>query len=282
MAWSKRRYAPKVFVSAGGVMLLLSLIGFANTWPSLVAAIPTAAPLQLALLGVVAIGAVGLVIRASLVGLALGAVPHRLTLSGEMPPADATRLGIAVGVFGAGAAAIAGAISAPPWAQSPSVEAAGALIPVLQAAVEPATRVFMATAVVLPTLLTVDHLTVGWSRHRVLGALLLLLVGFAAVGVPATTNSIGWLMAMAALGAGLILAYVTVLRFDLSMVPLAVATMTAVGTLARGAGRAYPGALAGSVIGAALAFALGWWCFGAVRKARAQAAAASAPELSNA
>ena len=53
-------------------MLLLSLINFANTWPSLIAAIPTAAPLQLALLGVVAIGAVGLVIRASLVGLALG------------------------------------------------------------------------------------------------------------------------------------------------------------------------------------------------------------------
>jgi hypothetical protein len=277
MAWSRRRYTPRVFVSSGGVMLLLSLIGFANTWPSLVAAIPTAAPLQLALLGVVAIGAVGLVIRASLVGLALGAVPHRLTLSGEMPQADATRLGIAVGLFGAGAAAIAGAISAPHWAQAPRVEAAGALIPVLQAAVEPATRVFIATAIMLPTLLTVDHLTLGWSRHRALGVLLLLLVGFAAVGVPATTDSIGWLMAMAALGATLILAYVTALRFDLSMVPLAVGTMTAVGTLARGAGRAYPGALAGSVIGALLAFALGWWCFGAVRKARAQAAA---PELS--
>ena len=282
MAWSKRRYAPKVFVSAGGVMLLLSLIAFGNTWPSLVASIPTAAPLQLALLGVVAIGAVGLVIRASLVGLALGAVPHRLTLSGEMPQADAKRLGIAVGLYGAGAAAIAGAISAPQWAQSPSIDAAGTLIPVLQAAVEPAIRVFMATAVMLPTLLTVDHLTVSWSRHRVLGALLLLLVGFAAVGVPATTNSIGWLMALAALGAALILAYVTVLRFDLSMVPLAVATMTAAGTLARGAGRAYPGALAGSVIGAVLAFAFGWWCFGAVRKARAQAAAASTPEFSNA
>jgi hypothetical protein len=58
--------------------------------------------------------------------------------------------------------------------------------------------------------------------------------------------------------------------------------MTAVGTLARGAARAYPGALAGSVIGAVLALAFGWWCFGAVRKARAQAAAAPTPEFSNA
>jgi hypothetical protein len=280
MAWSKRRYAPAVFVSAGGAMLLLSLIGLANTWPSLVAGIPTAAPLQLALLGVVAIGAVGLVIRAGLVGLALGAVPHRLTLSGGMPQPDATRLGIAVGLLGAGVAAAAGAISAPPWAQSPSLGAAGALIPVLQAAVEPGIRVLMATAVLLPTLLTVDHFTGGWSRHRILGALLLLLVGFAAVGVPATTTAVGWLMAMAALGATLILAYVTVLRFDLSMVPLAVGTMTAVGALARGAGRPYPGALTGSVIGAAVGFALGWWCFAAVRKARARTVAAPVPELS--
>ena len=111
----------------------------------------------------------------------------------------------------------------------------------LQAALEPAIRVLMATAVMLPTLLTVDHLTMGWRRHRVVGALLLALVGFAAVGVPATTNSMGWLIAIAALGAALIVAYVTVLRFDLSMVPLAVGTMTAAGALARGAGRAHPG-----------------------------------------
>ena len=69
----------------------------------------------------------------------------------------------------------------------------------------------------------------------------------------------GWLIAIAALGAALIVAYVTVLRFDLSMVPLAVGTMTAAGALARGAGRAYPGALAGAVLGALLAFAIGWW-----------------------
>jgi UPF0716 family protein affecting phage T7 exclusion len=43
----------------------------------------------------------------------------------------------------------------------------------------------------------------------------------------------------------------------------------------------YPGALAGSLIGAVLAAALGWWCFDAVRKARARAAAAPAPGLSN-
>jgi hypothetical protein len=254
------------------MMLLLSIVRFANTWPSVMASVPTEAPLQLALVGIVGIGAMGLLISASLVGLALGAVPHRLTLSGELPHTDATRLGVAVGLFGAAAAAIAGAVSAPQWAQSPHIEAAGSLIPVLATTLEPAIRVLMATAVMLPTLLTVDHLTLGWSRHRVLGVLLLALVGFAAVGVPATTHSMGWLIAIAALGAALTVAYVTVLRFDLSMVPLAVGTMTAAGALARGIGRAYPGALGGAVGGALLAFALGLWWFSALRKARTRAA----------
>jgi Type II CAAX prenyl endopeptidase Rce1-like len=272
MSWSKRRYAPMLFGSGAGLMLLMSIVRFANSWPSVIASLPTAAPLQLALIGVLGVGVVGLMISASLVGLALGAVPHRLTLSGELPRTDAMRLGIAVGLFGAAAAAIAGAVSAPEWAQSPRIEAAGSLIPLLHAALEPAIRVLMATAVLLPTLLTVDHLTMGWSRHRIVGALLLALVGFAAVGVPATTNSMGWLIAIAALGAALIVGYVTVLRFDLSMVPLAVGTMTAAGALARGAGRAHPGALAGAMVGALLAFAIGWWWFSAFRKARARAA----------
>jgi len=77
---------------------------------------------------------------------------------------------------------------------------------------------------------------------------------------------------MAIVAAALIVSYVTVLRFDLSMVPLAAGTMTAVGAIARGAERAYPGALAGACAGAILAFALGWWWFTAFRRARVRAA----------
>ena len=281
MSWSRRRYAPTLFVSGAGLMLLMSIVRFANTWPSLLANVPTAAPLQLALLGILGTGAMGLLISASLVGLALGAAPHRLALSGELPRTDAARLGIAVGLFGAAAAAIAAAVSAPQWAQSPNIEAAGSLVPVLQAALAPAIRVLMATAVLLPTLLTVDHLTTGWRRHRVLGVLLLGLVGFAAVGAPASTESVGWLMGMAAIAAALVLTYVTVLRFDLSMVPLAVGTMTAAGALVRGVGRAYPGALAGAVVGAMAALAIGWWWFSALRTARARAATPAVPGVSS-
>ena len=64
--------------------------------------------------------------------------------------------------------------------------------------------------------------------------------------------------------------YLALLRFDLTLVPLAVTAMSAVGALARGAQRAYPGSLPGSVAAAALLMLVGWWCFVALRRARAR------------
>jgi TRAP-type mannitol/chloroaromatic compound transport system permease large subunit len=61
--------------------------------------------------------------------------------------------------------------------------------------------------------------------------------------------------------------YTTLLRFDLTMVPLVVATMTAVGAIATGIGRPYPGALPGSLGAAVVAMLVGWWWFQALRRA---------------
>jgi hypothetical protein len=99
--------------------------------------------------------------------------------------------------------------------------------------------------------------------------LLLVLVGFAAIGVPSTTQVSGWLIGVAAISAALIVAYISVLRFDLSMLPIAVGTMTAAGGLGRAMERAYPGAVAGALAGIVVALITGWWLFGAVRAARA-------------
>jgi hypothetical protein len=273
MSWSRRRYTPMLFVAGAALMLVLAAVRYANTWPTLLAALPSETPMQLALISLLGVGSVSVTISAVLVGLALGAVPHRLILSRELPQSDAGRLGIAVGLFGAAAAALTGALGSPDWAHVPHVDAAGTLMPVLQAILDPATRVLMATAVIVSTLLTVDHFTSGWTRHRVPAGLLLALLGIAAVGVPASVHATGWLLGALAMAIALIATYVTVLRYDLSMVPLAVGTMTAAGALARAAERAYPGALAGGLAGAGVALVLGWWWFTAMRRARVRAAA---------
>jgi hypothetical protein len=98
---------------------------------------------------------------------------------------------------------------------------------------------------------------------------MLAILGFAAAGVPEGVHFGGWAVAVLALAVGLITAYATVLRFDLTMVPIALGTMIAIGAIFRAAERPYPGAVFGIVAGAALALLLGWWWFKALRRARA-------------
>jgi uncharacterized membrane protein len=130
----------------------------------------------------------------------------------------------------------------------------------------------MTSAVLVSAMVTIDHLTHGWQRRRWLGILFLALVGLAAAGVPAGLALTGWLLGAVVIMAAAIAAYVTLLRFDPTMVPLAVGTMVAVTTLIRGAERAYAGALTGSIAGAVIAAALGWCWFRLLRRARARVA----------
>jgi len=62
-----------------------------------------------------------------------------------------------------------------------------------------------------------------------------------------------------------VILYIGLLRFDITLVPLALAVMSAAGLLARGAARPYPNALTGSLVGAAALVAVGWWWFRALR-----------------
>src|SRR4029079_15207570 len=73
IAWSRGRYSPRAFVMAAAIVLAVSIVGLANSWPAVLAGLSTAAPLSLQLGGVVALGAIGLTILAAMVGLAIGA-----------------------------------------------------------------------------------------------------------------------------------------------------------------------------------------------------------------
>jgi hypothetical protein len=70
------------------------------------------------------------------------------------------------------------------------------------------------------------------------------------------------------IAAALIIVYVTLLRFDLTLVPVAIGTMTVVSSIGRGLGRTYSGALAGSLLAAVIVAGLAWWWFRALRRAR--------------
>ena len=83
VAWSRRKYTPRLFFAAAGIMLVVTLASAINAWPATQAIMPTEIPLAIQILGAIGVGLVALVITSSLAGLALGAQPARLDRLGH-------------------------------------------------------------------------------------------------------------------------------------------------------------------------------------------------------
>jgi len=218
---------------------------------------------------VVGIGLVALTMTSSLAGLAIGALPHRLANAGEIAERDALRLGIAAGAFGAAVAFGAAALRTPEWAGAPAVGPLGAYVPVLAVAIDPIAGFITRLAVLGSLFAFVQVWTAGWTRGRALGGIAIAAAGFLSAGAPPGIHLGGWALAGLVSAAGLLAAFVTLLRADLTMVPLTLGTMMAIGVLAGGAQRPFPGALAGSILAAIVLGVVSWWWFRALRRARA-------------
>jgi hypothetical protein len=166
------------------------------------------------------------------------------------------QLAIAAGLFEAAAATLSAALRSAPWARFPDVSSLGALVPVLDAALDPVTGYMTELAVTGTVLLAVDSWTASWTRRRLAPGIALAMTGFVAIGAPTGSHLLGWTLAGLVIAAAIVIAYVTLLRFDLTMLPIALGVMVAVRLVVRAASRAYPGALAGAVLGALLVTAL--------------------------
>jgi membrane protease YdiL (CAAX protease family) len=269
IAWSRGHFSPRLFLAATAMVLAMSIVSIANGWPTVLANLSTAAPLALQLIGILAVGFVGLALLSALIGLAIGAVPHRLAGLGQITDRDAVRLGIAAGLTGAAAAALTTSLRTPAWAQFPAVSPLGTVVPVVATAFDPIAGFLTRLAVITAALATIDRITRSWRRRRIVGAVLLAAFGFLSGGVPVSGHAMGWVAAGAIVAVTLTLTYITLLRFDLTLVPIALGTMIAVGLVARGAQRAYPGALPGSIAGAVLLALVSWFWFRALRRAQA-------------
>ena len=268
VAWSRRKYTPRLFFAAAGIMLVVTLASAINAWPATQAVMPTEIPLAIQILGAIGVGLVALVITSSLAGLALGAQPARLAGWSTLPDGEALRLGGAAGAFGAALLALAGSLRTPAWAETIDLGGVGSFVPALAVALDPLAGFLTRAAVLLSLLVSVHHVTLGWTRRRALAGASVALVGFLGAGAPVGSPLAGWIAAGLLLAAGLLIAYTTLLRADLTLIPIALGTLMAIGGLMRGAERAFPGALPGAIAAAVLTAALAWWLFRALRGRR--------------
>jgi hypothetical protein len=253
--WSRGQYAPRIFLAATAMVLVASIVDIANGWPSVLGSLSTSAPLEIQLIGIVAVGLIGLTILGAMVGLAIGSLPPRLAGLGRVSDGDALRLGVTA------------------WAQFPPVGSLGSVVPILAEAIDPMTGFLTRLAVIGATLLTIDRITCSWTRRRAAGLATLAVIGFLSVGVPSSGHAAGWALAGALIAFALAAAYATLLRFDITLVPIALGTMMAVGILSRGIQRPFPGALPGSIAAAILIGLVAYWWLNALRSFRLKAEA---------
>jgi hypothetical protein len=255
-----------VFLAATAVVLAASAAALFNSWPSVLASLTTAAPLEIQLVGVVAVGLIGVAVLSAVVGLAMGSLPPRVDWLPRLPDADAWRLGIAAGLAGAAALTTAAAVRSAAWARFPDVAPLGSVLPALATALSPVSSYMTQLAVVATTLAAIDAWTMSWTRRRLPASCGLLVLGFLAAGAPAGSHLGGWAVAGLITAAALALAYVTLLRFDLTLLPIALGVMAAVRLLARAIERPFPGAMAGALLGLLFVTALAAAWFHALRR----------------
>jgi hypothetical protein len=257
VAWSRGQTPGR-----GPIYLFLLLAGaraldFANGWPARLAGFSTALPfpLQAAQL------AIGLLVGATLMPavIALAAGGVRLFATRVYARREAGRIGVSLGGVACGVLAAATALvragGEPVW---PSFEGAETIVPVAAAPLAAIFSLGARTAVVALVFTAADRISDGWSVHRTWAAALLvgtgLLLGAGAPGA----RILPWAAAGLLVGLLLLAAYVLVFRWDVSPLPLSVAVVVALGALAEGLTRPYPGALAGSILAAALVIVVAW------------------------
>jgi hypothetical protein len=258
--WSRRRFATATFAVFFAVLAALGVIRFGNGFRAASSQFLTEQPfkLQAALLvigGLIAMTAVAAV-SALLIGLAHRMLPPQ--------PPTTTASGLAAG-FGLGAAlaalGAAGMRLAPSeLPQWPDLAGAADWLPVLAASLGPLRSWLTGTALILLAVTGLHTLTGGWQRRRVLASVLLVGLGLVATGSGGVESLPLWLVEGALTGLVLLAAWALVLRHQPALVPLVTAAGAALGTVRNAVIGGYPGATAGSTVGAVLMVAIAvWW-----------------------
>jgi hypothetical protein len=273
--WSRHRFAAATFAIFCSALVAVGAIELFNTFRSATAQFQTAQPFKLQA-GILTIGGLIAVTVIAAVSALLIGLAHRML---PEQPRVATGPNIAAG-FGLGAVLAAVAAiglrlapsTMPTW---PNLGSAGDYVPVIGAAFGPLSSWVTGTALFLLAVATLHAFTDGWRRRQPVAVVLTILFGLVVTGSEGVESLPLWALEGGLTGLVLLAVWVLVLRHHPALVPLATATGAVLGTLREAVVGAYPGAAAGSVIGALLVIVISVWWF---RRLTSDSAFASAEQ----
>jgi hypothetical protein len=265
VAWSRKRFPVRIAMLLFGTLVLFLIAQSANSWPSLAANFSTAQPWELQRM--IALVAVAMTqgLLAAAVAL-LGAWAHgQVMRTTPGPRGPGPSLGLAVGLIAGVVLALGGSIGGQASPRWPDYDAAQSMVPWLAEALVPTVSILIRIATLAGLLGAAHGLTRGWSERRgAVGTLLAVAAGvLAAPGNP--PNAGVWAIQVALAGLLFLSLYVLILRYEPSMIPLALVALTLLGQLRVAVLGAHPAALPGALIGAALSAAAAWAWWRAMR-----------------
>ncbi len=271
VSWSRRRFVVPLFLKVLVALLVLSGIRVGNSFPEMMASLSTSQSVRLQLAIFVGSSVVGLGVLSAAMALVTGAMPVWSPSAGRLKAGSALAIGAALGALAAAARAGSALMGSrgPMW---PSYEGAGTFVPFVAAATAPTVTALTRIVVLLVVVTAANRMTGHWTRRRVPGAVLLGIAGGLLGTTGAPQNMLPLIASAAVIGALLAGVYAGILRHDVSVVPFAVATMTAAGTLREGWLRAYPGALGGAIAAVVAIWVVAYWLFRALNAPRAMGA----------
>ncbi len=259
VSWSRKNFSARTFWSFWALIFGLNLVGFINGWPSLMAQFSTDQPLKFQTLIFAGSGVIAALLTSVAFALVIGLAQSWKKPQAQIETAKALSWGFALGISIAGLLALAGFL-APPlqphWAQYSS---AGNYLPLLDASLDPVGRFIMQTALLLLVVVAVDRFTGGWTRRKELFSALIILLGMILAGARSVETLPIWLMSGPLMGVLLLLAYIFVLRFNLTLVPLAVSVLILLGEVKQGIAQPIPAALPGAIIAIVLTVLLAFF-----------------------
>ena len=264
--WSRKDFAVRIFFVTFVILLVSGALELLNSWPATVSVFRTAQPLNLQMWTTGGVGLVVLMIASALFALSCGVAPRWSRGQGHLERSIAIRLSLALGALGIGAAGVGslmGSNAAPEW---PAFGGANSYLPFAAAALGPIAGYVTATAAVMLIFGATGRITRGWTRRKLLGGILLVVVGVVLSGAGLGQGPAIIFVSGLITGLAMLAAYVFVVRFHMTIVPLAVATMVILGQLPESANNAYPGAVSGSLLGAAIIAVIAWWWFNELQR----------------
>jgi len=251
--WSRKKFSVLIFLIFFALLLIVGIINMFNQWPLMMAQFSTAEPLTNQIFTVVALNVVGILFRSAVSALVIGFITSWIT---KQSPPQRTLIyigaGLGLGMLITGLSSVVTALFKPSleplWAD---FSALSYYIPILRSGLHPISGYILNTTLILLIISAIDNFTLGWTRKKIIFAILIVLMGFMVAGNSLVSVSF---FVIAGLISGIIylLAYIFVFRFNLCLIPLATGAGVIVDILRQGIMNAYPSAIPGAVVAIAV------------------------------